>query len=115
MASSSQSPLWEKALEKYCKELKDGDDFVDILKIGSMEELLSQTKSLEPAGARDSASSSSLTRLEPILGHLNDFSAIVALLLGADAKSAALVWGSIRIILTVGKAPWLIIVGYLES
>lgn len=101
MASSSQSPLWEKALEKYRKELKDGDDFIDILKVGSMDELLSQAKSLEPAGACNSASSASLTQLEPILGHLNDFSAIVALFLGANAKSAALVWGSIRIILTV--------------
>lgn len=64
-----------------------------------MEELLTQARSLEPL--RSTSPLASLNRLEPILIHLNDFSAVMALFLGADAKSAALVWGSIRIILTV--------------
>lgn len=63
-----------------------------------MDELLEQARSLEPPASQNS---STLSRLEPILGHLNDFSAVTALCLGADAKSAAIVWGSIRLILTV--------------
>ncbi len=66
-----------------------------------MEELLTQARNLEPSGARNKNILSSLSRLEPMLLHINDFSAVTALLLGANAKSAALVWGSIRIILTV--------------
>ena len=66
-----------------------------------MEELLTQARDLEPPGARNRNILSSLSRLEPMLLHINDFSAITALFLGANAKSAALVWGSIRIILTV--------------
>jgi len=44
-----------------------------------------------------------LSRLEPIFGHLNDFSAVTALCLGADAKSAGIVWGSIGLVLTVSN------------
>jgi hypothetical protein len=39
--------------------------------------------------------------LEPTLSHLNDFAAVAALCFGANTKAAALVWGSIRIILMV--------------
>ena len=95
--------MWEKALEHYRKELQDGDDYKVTLGVTSMEELLTQAKSLEPPASRNSSALNSLSRLEPILGHLNDFSAVVALCLGADAKSAAIVWGSIRLILTVGS------------
>ncbi len=95
------SQLWEKALEQYRKELKDGDDYESVIGVNSMEELLTQARDLEPSGARNKNILSSLSRLEPMLLHINDFSAVTALFLGASAKSAALVWGSIRIILTV--------------
>ena len=95
------SHLWEKALEQYRKELKDSDDYKNVIGVSSMEELLTQARNLEPPGARNKNILSSLSRLEPMLVHINDFSAVTALFLGADAKSAALVWGSIRIILTV--------------
>jgi len=72
-----------------------------MLEVDSVEELLNQAKALKPPGAFNKTSASSLNRLEPILNHLNDFSAVIALCFGADAKIAALVWGSIRIILTV--------------
>ena len=88
-------------MERYREELKDGDDYNNILDVDSMEDLLSQARSLEPPGSRSKNPLTSLTRLEPILVHLNDFSAVIALFLGADAKSAALVWGSLRIILNV--------------
>ncbi len=100
-ASVGTSPLWDKALQRYRDELKECDDYESILEVDSVEELLNQAKALRPDGALNKTSASSLCRLEPILNHLNDFSAIVALCFGANAKIAALVWGSIRIILTV--------------
>ena len=95
------SPLWENALERYRKELKEGDDYDHIMDFISMEDLLSQARALEPTNSRSKTPLRSLSRLEPILVHLSDFSAVIALCLGADAKSAALVWGSLRLILTV--------------
>ncbi len=95
------SQLWEKALEQYRKELNDGNDYESVIGVSSMEDLLAQARNLEPRGARNQNILSSLSRLEPMLLHINDFSAVTALFLGANAKSAALVWGSIRIILTV--------------
>lgn len=99
------NPLWQKALEQYRKELQHGDDYDVTLSVTSMEDLLTQARSLEPPAARNSSTLCSLSRLEPILGRLIDFSAVAALCLGADAKSAAVVWGSIRLILTVGIPP----------
>jgi len=95
------SPLWDKALEQYRREFQDGDDYNVTLGISNMEELLKQARSLEPPASH---TSSTLSRLEPILSHLNDFSAVTALCLGADAKSAAIVWGSVRLILTVSSS-----------
>ncbi|KAI9811064.1 MAG: hypothetical protein M1827_005646 [Pycnora praestabilis] len=97
---TNHSPLWDKALERYREELKDVDDYNGAMDVGSMEELLSQARALEPPG-HPSKTLSSLNRLEPTLVHMNDFSAVIALFLGADAKTAGLVWGSIRIILTL--------------
>ena len=97
------SPLLDEAMNRYRSELKDGDDF--ILDGESLEGLLSQARALEPRFIRRASPSQSLTRIEPILSHMNNFAAILAVSLGADAKAAALVWGSIRIILSVLKIP----------
>lgn len=88
-------------MERYREELKGCEDYESILEVDSVEELLNQAKALRPPGALNKTTASSMNRLEPILIHLNDFSAVIALCLGAEAKIAALVWGSIRIILTV--------------
>ncbi|KAI9719975.1 MAG: hypothetical protein M1812_003100 [Candelaria pacifica] len=95
------SPLWERALERYRAELKECDDYEGVLDVASVEELLSQVKALEPAKANNRTTMSTLNRLEPTLTHMNDFAAVVALCLGAETKTAALVWGSIRAILTL--------------
>ena len=97
--------MWNKALDKYREELKDGDDFEESLYVNSMEELLGQVKAMDIHNARIAKTLSSLNRLEPMLTHLNDFSAVIALFLGADTKGAALVWGSLRIILSVRALP----------
>ena len=99
--ASNHSDLWAKALAQYRRELKDGDDYESVIGVSSMEDLLTQARNLEPPGARSKNILSSISRLEPMLLHINDFSAITAQFLGADAKSAALVWGNIQIILTV--------------
>ena len=99
--ASDHSYLWEKALDQYRKELKNSDDYEGIMGVDSMEELLSQTRSLEPPGAQSKTFLTSLNRLEPMLLHLNDFSAVTALFFGVNPKGAALVWGSLRIILSV--------------
>ena len=43
----------------------------------------------------------SIHKLESILLDLNDFAAVTAWALGMDGKVAAVVWGSIRLILNV--------------
>lgn len=66
-----------------------------------MKELLNQTKALRPSGALNKTTASTMSRLELILSHINDFLTIIVLCRGAEAKIAALVWGSIQIVLTV--------------
>lgn len=67
----------------------------------SVEELLSQTRALQPPAPRGSKLAASLSRLEPILSHINDLAAVIVVCSGADAKAAGLVWASLRVILTV--------------
>lgn len=86
-------------MERYRSELKGGDDIV--LEAESLEQLLNQAKSFETPFFRSSNQSTPLNRLEPIFSYFNDFAAVMAVCFGADAKVAGLVWGSIRIILTV--------------
>ena len=88
-------------MNRYRSELKDGDDF--ILDGEGLEELLNQARALEPEFSRKAGPSELLVRIEPILSHMNNFAAIFAVSFGADANATALVWGSIRIILSVLK------------
>ena len=62
---------------------------------------MEQIRTIQPPNAREKAV---LNRLDLIFKFINDFSAVVALCLGAEAKLAALVWGSIRIILTLASS-----------
>lgn len=87
-------------MNRFQAELKGDNQFMfdDIVNV---EELLSQTRALQPPAPRGSKIATSLSRLEPILSHINDFAAVIAVCSGADAKAAGLVWGSLRVILTV--------------
>jgi hypothetical protein len=87
-------------MNRFQTELKGDNQFMpgDVV---SVEELLSQTRPLQPPAPRGSKIATSLSCLEPILSHINDFAAAVAVCSGADAKAAGLVWGSLRVILTV--------------
>jgi len=46
----------------------------------------------------------SLQRLDPTLKFVDDFSAVIAVCFGADAKLTAFVWGSIRLMLTLASS-----------
>ncbi|KAI9794605.1 MAG: hypothetical protein M1816_004492 [Peltula sp. TS41687] len=98
-ARECRSSLLSKAMDRYRSELKDGADF--ILEVDSVEELLNQAKALQPQSPRIGKHSASLSQLEPILSQINDFAALIALYSGADAKATGLVWGSLRLILTL--------------
>lgn len=95
------SPLWEKALERYHEELAADDDFRVILETGSLEELLADDHILQPFGPQGRKALDSMNRLKPTFKLLNDFSVVLAISLGAGTAATAVVWGSIRMILTV--------------
>ena len=88
-----------KALERFRAELGD-DDYV-FTDVRGPDELLIQAKDMEPRGRSNSSQSGSLFRLESILSHINDFAAIAALSNGAGAQITGIVWGSLKVILTV--------------
>jgi hypothetical protein len=97
-------------MDRFQTELKGDNQFM-LDDIVSVEELLSQTRALQPPAPVGSKIATSLSRLEPILSHINDFAAVIAVYSGADAKAAGLVWGSLRVILTVRRLPSLTLVG----
>lgn len=72
-----------------------------MLEAGTLEDLLAQIKILEPPNAKEKAV---VNRLNSILKFINNFSAVIAMCFGADAKIAALVWGSIRMILILASS-----------
>ncbi|KAF2234366.1 TPR-like protein [Viridothelium virens] len=94
------SPLWDRAVERYRAELAGNDDYLDVSEVGSLEDLLNGMKLAGPG----SATLSSLNRLGPRMKFVDDFSAIIALYFGADARITALVWGSIRMLLTLASS-----------
>lgn len=101
------SPIWQAAIDKYYEELRQGgvkgstiDE--DLWSIHSSDELLQQIHGLAPADAHASGNwTRSLRRLEPILLSLNDFAAVITLTLGMNGQVAAVIWGSMRLILKV--------------
>lgn len=98
------SPLWNRALERYREELEETDDYEEIVGTKSLEDLVSFSKSIEPVVPRERNALNSMHRIGPILRFVDDFSAIVAVCFGADAKLTAFVWGSIRLTLTLAAS-----------
>lgn len=108
------SPLWERALESYHEDLAGDEDFRKILETGSLEELLADDQVLQPVGSQGRQALDTMTRLKPTFKLLNDFSVVLAMSLGAGTAVTALVWGSIRMILTV-NCPFPILPRYLPN
>jgi hypothetical protein len=96
--------LWNRALERYREELEETDDYEDIIGTRSLEDLVSYAKSIEPVVPLERNALNSMNRLGPILRYVDDFSAVIAVCFGADAKLTAFVWGSIRLILTLAAS-----------
>ncbi|KAF2678546.1 TPR-like protein [Lentithecium fluviatile CBS 122367] len=85
----NSSPLWHRALERYREELHQNDDY---------------QSTIEKNLPQDRHALSSLQRLGPTLKFVDDFSAVIAVCFGADAKLTAFVWGSIRLMLTLASS-----------
>ncbi|KAI0024434.1 P-loop containing nucleoside triphosphate hydrolase protein [Xylariomycetidae sp. FL0641] len=72
--------------------------------VHSLEDLVTHVNLLQSAPSRDRQALASLNRLAPKFKFVDDFSAIIALAFGADATLTAVVWGSIRLILTLASS-----------
>lgn len=117
--SGPTSPIWQAALDRYYEELRKGgikDSFIDkdLWNVETPDDLLTQIETLAPPEAQSSkAWMKVLTQLQSVLLGLNDFAAIIAWSMGMDGKVAAVLWGSIRLmikvltLLLVGKWPLL--------
>ncbi len=109
-SSKEESLIWQNAIQRYYDELIRGGFKgpaidKDLWNVKGPMDLLEEVKNLEPPDSRASrAWLGSLRRLEPILLGLNDFASVTAWALGMNGKVAAVVWGSIRLILNVSKA-----------
>jgi len=109
LSSREGSLIWQNVIQRYYDELRRG--YIkgpaidkDLWNIKSPVDLLDQVKNLEPPDSRASrAWLGSLGRLEPILLSLNDFASVTAWALGMNGRVAAVVWGSLRLILNVSK------------
>ena len=88
-------------MEKYLEELDgEGDDEI-LAGVGSLEDLVAYARTIESPG---SSSYGALSRIGPTLKFVDDFSAVVAICLGASTKVIAFVWGSLRLIITLAAS-----------
>jgi len=99
------SQIWQIAIQRYYEELRKGGYKgqaidKDLWNIKNPVELLDQIKSLPSSGRWVD----DLSSLERILLSLSDFAAVTALALGMNGRVAALIWGSIRLLLKVGHS-----------
>lgn len=95
----AHSPLSSIALSRFRSEVKRENDCV--LDVTSSQELLRQTKAIEQQASTRAKRSTLSNRLEAILAHLDDFTAVIAVCGGADPTTTGLIWGSLRVIWTV--------------
>ncbi|RHZ68953.1 hypothetical protein CDV55_102531 [Aspergillus turcosus] len=99
-----QSPLWQKALENFREELAGDDDLAMILGTKGVQEVLQDAKLLQPVGSPGRKALESVNRLKPVIEFVNDFSAVLAVTFGANTMMTAVVWGSIRMLLTLASS-----------
>ncbi|KAF8533574.1 hypothetical protein BDD12DRAFT_897322 [Trichophaea hybrida] len=75
------SPLWERAKQRYLMELQERNDFDSALETASWEMILVQTKAQSPSIAQNTSLLASVQRLEPALIQMNNFATVIALAL----------------------------------
>ncbi|KAJ5364569.1 uncharacterized protein N7496_010282 [Penicillium cataractarum] len=104
---SNTSPIWQAAIDRYYDELRKGGVRApaidqDVWGIHSPDDLLQQIHDVAPADSQALGTwKRFLRRLEPILFSLNDFAAVLTLALGLNGQVAAIIWGSISLIMKV--------------
>lgn len=107
---SNASPIWQAAIDRYYDELRKGGVRApaidqDVWGIHSPDDLLKQIHDVAPADSNPVGTwKRFLRRLEPILFSLNDFAAVLTLALGLNGQVAAIIWGSISLIMKVRNA-----------
>ena len=106
--SAQDNKIWKAALQRYYDELANGGYKghaidKDLWDIKDPEELLDQIRTF-PASERAPEDFNALKKA--LLG-LSDFAAVSALALGMNGRVAAVIWGSIRLLLVVGQ--WLFV------
>lgn len=106
-SKSQISPIWEAAIHRYYAELEKGGIKSPALDrtlwdIDSPKALLDEIHNMVPQESQITRVwTTVLPRLEPVLLGLNDFAAVVAWSLGMNGRVAAVLWGSMRLILKV--------------
>lgn len=99
-APHRHSKIWQNAIQRYYEELKKGGYKgkaidKDIWNVKDPVVLLDQIKSLP-------SSEPWMDDLKKLLLSLSDFAAVTAYALGMNGRVAAVIWGSIRLLLSVG-------------
>ncbi|CAP86729.1 Pc20g14000 [Penicillium rubens Wisconsin 54-1255] len=102
-SEANLSLLWEKAEKRYHQDLASDKELAKILETRSLEELLADTHVLQPADPFERELPCTIGQLEPAFKSLSDFLVILKMSYGADSAQTALVWGSIRVILTLAS------------
>ena len=106
-SSSPTSSIWQAAIEKYYGELAKGGvkaAMIDkeLWNIQSPDELIAQIEALTPVqNVKSNTWIKYMAQLQPIILGINDFAALAALVFGMNGKVAAVLWGSIRLIIKV--------------
>ncbi|CAH0040349.1 unnamed protein product, partial [Clonostachys rhizophaga] len=104
-AWSPPNPIWKNAMKKYYDELRKGGIEPSVIdkylwKIQNLEDLFNQPESLfEVQDSQPSSLVQGLTQLRPTLLALNHFLGATSWIMGTNAKFAAVLWGSFRLIL----------------
>ncbi|KAK5088845.1 hypothetical protein LTR05_003067 [Lithohypha guttulata] len=101
MAQEKASPIWDRAVERYKEELAEEDVYNAVLKeAGTLQDVLSDARNLE-MHVHPRSTLLSFRSFGPTLKFIDDFSAMVAICFGANIQATALIWGSIRLILSL--------------
>lgn len=99
------SPIWQAALDRYFAELrrrgvKESIIERDLWNVEDADDLLAQVTALAPDETA-AGWTRCLAQLKPILLGLSDFAAVTAWAMGMDGRVAAVIWGSMRLIIKV--------------
>jgi hypothetical protein len=106
-SGSQSSPIWEAAIHRYYVEMENGGIKSPALDrtlwdIESPKALLDEIQKMVPQESKVTRVwTTVLPRLEPVLLSLNDFAAVIAWSLGMNGRVAAVMWGSMRLLLKV--------------